>query len=99
MLRVGQKVVCVYNGSDEPGSWFGDIPKVNHIYTICGFEVVDGVDCLLLEEIRNKYITNNGDISEAYAAYRFRPLVEKKTDISIFSEILRKVTQGEKLDA
>lgn len=99
MFHVRQKVVCVCNHNIGLGCWLRDIPKVNHIYTIRGFEVANGIDCLLLEEITNRYLTEGGTYSEAYAASRFRPLVDKKTDISIFNEILCKVNQGEKLDA
>ena len=86
-FRVGQKVVCV---DDSP-------PRYNHgplllglplkratIYTVRGFnpggymwleEVVSGVSPYL-------------DYEGGYLVSRFRPLIEHKTDISVFTEML-----------
>ena len=81
---VGQKVCCIDN-SLTTGIWCGDIPKVGTIYTVRGIEECIfthvGQAGLILEEIVNAY-------NAPYFAERFRPLVERETDISIFTKML-----------
>lgn len=91
MFRIGQKVVCVrgpLGNSDAPYK-----PKVGQIYTIR--EIYTDHPCpelgaaLRFEELRNPM---NPFHKKEYGFYacRFRPVVEKKTDISVFEEILRR---------
>ena len=90
MFNIGQKVVCVIGGetsapnipTDQPWYWRGDPPVKGRIYTITGFEHNDywNHDVVRLAEIGN---------DQGYWVGRFRPIVEKKTDISIFTEILK----------
>lgn len=90
-FRVGQKVACIYDGSIIELGQSASLPwskgaeiKCGCIYTIrqIGFSVT-GHPGLRLEE------TINGTKDYFYNAGRFRPLVERKTDISIFTAILK----------
>lgn len=78
-FRVGQKVVCV-NDIARPGhDWMdGDRPTVGDVYVIIGFESWYGVDCIFTSAFPHW----------SFDAARFRPAVERKTDISIFAEML-----------
>lgn len=78
-FRVGQKVVCVR--ADSSGRL---VEK--KIYTISGFGVY--VDEVLFDVAEVKT-----SVPHAWCRTRFRPIVERKTDISVFTEILRKVEQ------
>ena len=90
MFRVGQKVVCV---NDEPSNLGGsrrEVPIKGHIYTVSAVGLTNILDpqqlpCILVEELERRPY-------EAHWASRFRPIIERKTDISIFREILSKAT-------
>ena len=92
---VGQKVICV----DAINNCVEDFPLIhNAIYTVRGFYNNSyGYPTLLLEEIGAR---NSGCIDDGYKAIRFRPLIEKKTDISIFTEMLNvaPIKQKEKIE-
>jgi hypothetical protein len=98
-FRVGQKVVCI---AESRGGGYPDDkrPVVGSVYTIRGIEI-DRRGCIdpigvLLEEIVNEPRMYRGydEPSEvSFASTRFRPVVERKTDISIFTEILRKASK------
>lgn len=94
MFYVGQKVVCV-----EPsrGGGYPDdiVPYVGGIYTIRGIDANRAGGAyhtgLFLEEIVNPLRGYAGYVvlSEAsFRATRFRPLTERKTDISVFRALL-----------
>lgn len=89
-FRIGQKVVCIM--PEWPGSQ--DVPNrpaFKEVYTIRAF-VPDGG--LLLCEIHNPPMDHiEGYCEPAWWPGRFRPVVERKTDISVFTEILRKATK------
>jgi hypothetical protein len=53
---------------------------------------------LWLEGIKNPNHAKTG-VEYNFLASRFRPLVERKTDISVFKEILRTVTKPQPVDA
>jgi hypothetical protein len=100
MFWIGQKVVCINDGDIEglPGAtglWYDDeaIHK-GRIYTISGV-LPDPVypDRIIVTLFEVKRRTNCYSIAAylGYAIERFRPLVEKKTDISIFTELLNSV--------
>lgn len=96
-FRVGQKVVCV----DDDWSRLSQVhrccapnrPSRGNTYTIRAMSyVVDGRQTVLLEEIKNGIVEWKapwGKQEPAFYIGRFRPLVEKKTDISIFTEMLK----------
>jgi hypothetical protein len=91
-FRVGQKVVCV---RDDCAREDGVIELVKgQIYTIrwCGLDG-DGRtswSCVRLDEIfRDASVLGyRNNIDCPFAANRFRPIVERKTDISIFTRML-----------
>lgn len=98
-FQVGQKVVCV----DDSGPIDGDPRKVpggdyvpnmirrGAIYTVrtVGFYPRWGEQGIRLHEVVNpirEYIGGNSEV--CFAAHRFRPLIERKTDISVFTALL-----------
>ncbi len=91
MFRVGQKVVCV-DSEMLIGIWAPDEvgPIVGGIYTIRRiFLDYDGDAIVWLNEIARGPLAKaqHGD-NAGYLAIRFRPVVERKTDISIFTRML-----------
>lgn len=91
MLRAGQKVVCV-DDKPMPGYVFapGFKPHKGRVYTVKRvFINYRGHPSVDLFELENK--NNIG-----YRTFRFRPITERKTDISVFTEILDKVSQGDR---
>lgn len=93
MFYVGQKVVCI-NADDKvfrvPNKLYNEdqqwLLKKGEVYTIRELtQHVYGNPCMKLVEIPDRGGRDNG-----YNRERFRPLVEKKTDISIFKEMLNK---------
>lgn len=97
MFRVGQKVVCVdaeSNGKYVPCGFGTPLNnnmhglKLGSIYTIRELDDVFGVAICRLEEIRRDYEPILGNES-GFALERFRPIVERKTDISIFTAMLK----------
>jgi hypothetical protein len=101
-FRVGQKVVCVDTTSAGLGQrWPSDYLKLGNIYTIrwigeCPYEAWRylGPCIRLLEVIRPKDSTNPEWNDMPFAQARFRPIVERKTDISIFTRMLNPSKQG-----
>lgn len=96
MLYVGQKVVCV---NDTVGIF--DKPHINYkknlglnvvkgeVYTISQLiNHPDGSYCVKLVGVPDRNCRDFG-----YNIKRFRPAVEKKTDISIFKSMLNKTPQ------
>jgi hypothetical protein len=91
-FRVGQKVVCV---DDEAHQKFTPFPARSdleglaegEIYTVSYVGVRLGVKVVRILEIKRSW---NSFIDEEnfYAAARFRPVVERKTDITCFKEML-----------
>lgn len=96
-FRVGQKVVCVdMNTYGRLSRWKGErVPNADQVYTIRAvFVSDDGLDevGVLLEEIRNPINWTGQEFG--FLASRFRPVVERKTDISTFTKILDDVNAG-----
>lgn len=91
MFRVGQKVVCV---DDKP--WMGvpwkegGQPVVGEIYTITGIVIDDDSDEILhLAEIKRGPVARRSwGALVGYGAHRFRPAVDRPTDIAIFKALL-----------
>ena len=101
MFRVGMKVCCV-DADPRPGyRWVrGEKLTLNATYTIAAFLVDDeGDEILHLAEIARSRKARRewSDENLGYAASRFRPVVERKTDISVFREILRKASKKQPL--
>ena len=90
---VGQKVVCV---DDRPNAeclpWQrGEKIQHGHVYTILRLHSHCGDFVCWLEEVRRSDTAiREWGPDVGYRIERFRPLIERKTDISIFTEILDK---------
>jgi hypothetical protein len=93
MFHVGQKVVCL-----KEGPWVatyggpcpaGSFPVNGEVVTIREIVRHDGRGFLRFHEHRNP--VHWGGPETAFAAERFRPIIERKTDISCFVRILDKV--------
>ena len=52
--------------------------------------------CVRLEEIYRPRCPLTGEVDTPYGAFRFRPIVERTTDISIFEAILDGATRRER---
>lgn len=101
-FHIGQKVVCI--GLPWPDhAWiaasFGtQFPEPGKIYTIrwVGVSERDGNAYVRLGEIINPIIVvppwEQGEAR--FGARRFRPLVTRKTDISVFTALLNTSKQG-----
>ncbi len=89
-FRVGQRVVCVRDAKDiidhdprEAG------PQKDSIYTVREVLLEDDGFYLLFDEIRNQpryYADGYGEVCWHHEG--FRPVVDRKTDISIFKALL-----------
>lgn len=78
-FRVGMKCVCVNDDRDLQGRLFPF--KKGSIYTVIGIgNCAPGCTGLHFNGVKNP--------REMYCAVRFRPAVERKTDISCFTELL-----------
>jgi hypothetical protein len=89
-FHVGQKVVCVDRGPNgrlypgERNAVVGSVYTIREI--IVSFDEGWGV---YLAEIVNPVVTTaTGHLERAFHKGRFRPIVETKTDISIFTAML-----------
>lgn len=96
-FHVGQKVVCV-----------DDLPSINaritrapsltkgQVFTIRDMEIWKGVLLVRLVEIVAAPFDfiDRGWLEPSWRASRFRPIVERKTDISIFTSMLNPSKQG-----
>ena len=91
-FRVGQKVVAV----DDPETWGDwwyrihhpskyDCPIVGQIYTVANVFTLHDHLCLEIVEI---YAPREKWWGAGFLASGFRPVVERKTDISVFTKIL-----------
>lgn len=96
-FRVGQKVVFIAHVADDVRACYpnASFPNKDGIYTIRGFGRRDEPgDLLLLQELDNGHLiglTLNGFYccrEPGFSAEKFRPIVERKTDISIFTAML-----------
>lgn len=100
-FKVRQKVVCI-NAKGGFINLCGEVIDSHEltegaVYTIRSIGMFDSVLAVRLKEIVRRKLAlgykpqpgNNWD--QPFRASRFRPLVERKTDISIFTEMLLKV--------
>lgn len=79
-FRVGQKVICIDEVGQNPN--LGDRTVIKgRIYTVREAYDWFGYPGIRLDEIYNY-------LDRGYSAHRFRPVVERKTDISIFTAML-----------
>ena len=105
-FHVGQKVVLIDDTTHSHGidrsisrTVGADVPKKGEVYTVrfIAIETDTGRELLLLNEINNAAASRRlGYAKElGFAASRFRPVVERKTDISIFRAMLNPSKQKE----
>ena len=95
MFRVGQKVVCVNDDFQHP-DWaaISNKCKRGEVYTIR--DIVpgwfdNGYNGVRLTEVKNaveKWIGDPERSEVCFGPHRFRPLVERKTDISSLEALL-----------
>jgi len=95
MFRVGQKVVRV-SGERHPSEYsYVNYPPLNAPVTVANFYVAEnGVDMVEIIEFPCP------ETDERYAGFRarhFRPVVDRPTDISIFTRML--IDADEKVEA
>lgn len=85
-FHVGQKVVCIRD--IEP--YFDEaMPEVGRVYTVRSIEgFLLGVGIRLVEIINPPRDYSNARCECSFWIGAFRPVVEKKTDISIFTALL-----------
>lgn len=96
-FRVGQKIVCVERAPFGDSQWDPDdgVPVEGEIYTIQQMHIESsGYLVLRLLEIRRGERARRwwGD-DVGYGAYRFRPVVERATDVFVFHKILDDVNR------
>jgi hypothetical protein len=81
MFHIGQQVVCVHDVGCPSANEFRNVPVKDSIY-----ERTPGV---LLEEVVNlPWEYNEGVFEPSFHPYHFRPVVQHKTDISVFTRML-----------
>ncbi len=93
MFRVGQKVVGIgYNcGGDRdklpPGA---NMPAVGSVYTIRSINEWSDVTLITLQEVDNRHLIgfDGYSLEPGYNIRAFRPIVERKTDISALKALL-----------
>lgn len=92
-FHVGQKVVCVDGSEHSSCECSGAVmPVAGKIYTIREIRINprSGIANFHLHEIHNDLVLSEVDgLGEPYfSSTRFRPIIERKTDISIFTAML-----------
>jgi hypothetical protein len=96
MFRIGQKVVCV---KDNWKNAFPEetMPRRRQVLTV---RTVSDDGFLRFVEIVNPVLHyGEGEFECEFDRKKFRRIVEKKTDISVFEEILRRAPVGSRLPA
>jgi hypothetical protein len=89
---VGQKVICISDDWQQAMRHFvPNIPRKGGIYHVRGYDpIVVAPDCIGHEYIWLCEITNPrvGVSEPSFLAAHFRPVLERKTNISIFTAML-----------
>lgn len=92
MFRVGQKVVCVAEaGAAQEARYPAQtFIRLGQVYTVRGFVVgSDSEPRALLFEIVNAPMPSTvGLVEWGFPLWALRPVVERKTDISVFTKLL-----------
>jgi hypothetical protein len=100
MFHIGQRVVCIHDVGCPPANEFSNVPIKGSIYTVRGFVSPDvgyeRTPGMLLEEVVNPpWEYKEGIFEPSFHPYHFRPLVQHKTDISVFTRMLDNVRTEE----
>ena len=88
-FHVGQKVVCIRGAVKATLAKGGWCPQTGGVYTIRG--IYNGplrVDLILEEYVHDQFHPDGYEVG--WQGDRFKPLVERKTDIYIFEAMLTK---------
>lgn len=100
-FHVGQKVVLAIDFAPEVrASAPGDkmiLPLMGAVYTIRDIGEFEGEPLVWLEEIVNAprfYLDAFAVMEQGFGAFRFRPLIDRDTDISIFTDMLNTQRTG-----
>ena len=100
--RIGQKVVCNVDRSLWLLYGCGNVlkmaPNKGDVFTVSGFETWRGIPCIHLRELANMECTCL-KYSSPWPIAAFRPVDERTTDISAFTEILNTTKAPERIDA
>jgi hypothetical protein len=91
MFHVGQKVCCVNEPcASQKAKWPGsNWPAKGAVYKIRAINVWPAQTLLRLEEVDNRHFEGVlSAIEPGFPSEHFRPIVERKTDISIFTAML-----------
>lgn len=108
-FRIGQKVVCVGTNGTPRVDWDAWVayykivrPDRGSIYTVRDIRIgSEGRQFIRLVEIVNPHakFCDAPDQEPWWWAEAFRPVVDRKTDISFAVEILKKATRTRSVDA
>lgn len=87
-FRIGQKVVCVKGFADVARLYpFLNFPEEGATYTVSSIDAV--YNGLRFKEVTNPpFDVGLGPQIASFYPGRFRPVVERKTDISVFKAML-----------
>lgn len=102
--RVGMKARCVNMTNSVAEVWMDPVPAVGEevIVDEVWIDPMDGGLCLTIAEYpRPRAVERYGDFYRGFCASRFRPLVDRKTDISTLTAIAdgsRRVQIADPLD-
>ena len=102
IIRIGQKVICVVPDrfwTQQVCPSLKVIPRHGEVYTVTGFEDLHGVPCIHLREIAGLSCECGGISNAPWLIQAFRPVDERKTDISVLTEILNKTNAPERIKA
>lgn len=93
--KVGDKVQCIDDGAGGEKHWDkGEEIFCGQVYTIGGI-FIDDEDCICLEliEVKRTELARIvwGGRRLGYLYSRFRPVEPRKTDITVFTDMLRTV--------
>lgn len=95
MFYVGQKVVCVRSWGTRNREEY-ECPVKGVVYTVREFVDIGTEPSLRVCEIHNSPIAwanVEGLVEPSWVRHAFRPMVERKTDISVFTALLDPANQ------
>jgi len=89
MFYVGQRVAYIGKEYGKAGFGWETLPKKGPVYTIRAVTVRGSEEGLLLNEIVNcPAMYGDGIYEAAFPSELFRPVVERKTSIEVFTAML-----------
>lgn len=102
MFHIGQRVVCIKQGPWVPLKYDERAPAYGGVYTIRfigSYPEYGGILGLKFEEIVNPSLRYQmGFIECEFDAAHFRPVIKRKTDISVFQRMLVPAGKRELVD-